>query len=588
MRASKTLRIAVWEAMKSAGEVRLRTLGVAVVALLLVVAGAPLLMDKGLDIDEGIYRVGVAEDTRYHEAVEVSSALDSRPPSGEALRRGEIDVLVRDGEVRSVDSPKGRAAVAELRNAVERYNNRLMEMEEDQAAAFPVEVDLIYLEQNVGAVGGGGGGADTGGDTGPGGGGGDVGGEGSGGGAGRDGGAPAPPSGLGGLVPSGDAGTPGGITPPFPFESLILAFLFILPMNFVIQAYSSSVINERINRRGELLLVAPVTRFDIIAGKSLPYFVVMMLVSAAIALAIGGGLVSVAAVVPIALVYLATSFVGAMFARSYKELTFVTVSISVLLTSYVFIPAIFTDVHPIAAISPITLVVRELQGAAVSLQDYLFSSLPLVLTSGVLFALGMGVYREEDMFTQRSVPLKALDAVASQIHRRVSVAKLSVLFIPFVFAMELLALATLFALPFRVSLPVLLLSIALIEEAAKSVAVYAGYVHRIFERSTREAVVLGVLSGLGFFVGEKLTLVTQVVGIPNLELGRAAFGLNALNPVSPLLVLALLVTPLLLHVVTASMSAVGARYGRTEYMVGLAAAVVVHAAYNFVVVSFVG
>lgn len=583
MKASKTLRVAVWEVMRNAGEIRLRTVLVAGIAAVVVVGSAPLFMDKGVDIEDGIYRVGVSQDSPYYEAVDSSGSLDSREPSMEALESGGIDVLVLNGSVSSVDSRKGRAAVAGLRSAVQRYNNRLMRMEDDQAAAFPVEVDLMYLEQDAALVGAG---------TGTGSGGG-VGGDGSAGesgarGASDDTGGSGAASGLGGVFGGGDPNTPGGITPPFPFESLLLAFLFILPLNFVIQAYSSSVINERINRRGELLLVSPVSRYDIIAGKSIPYLAVMVLVSVVIAIGIGGGFVSVVAVVPVALVYLATAFVGAMFARSYKELTFVTVSISVLLTAYVFVPAIFTDVHPIAAISPITLVVRELEGAVVGVGDYLFSTLPLYLTSAVLFMLGAGVYREEDMFSQRPVPLKALDAVSSQIKRRVSVAKLSVLFIPFVFAMELLTLATLFALPFQVSLPILLLAIALIEELAKSVQVYAGFVHSIFERSTRNALVLGGLSGAGFFLGEKLTLLTQIVGIPNLELGRAAFGLNTLSPASPLILLSLLFAPLVLHVVTASLSAVGARYGRNEYILGLTVAVVLHAAYNYGVVVLVG
>ncbi len=61
---------------------------------------------------------------------------------------------------------------------------------------------------------------------------------------------------------------------------------------------------------------------------------------------------------------LGATFVGAMFARSFKELTFVTVAVSVFLTAYTFVPAIFTQVTPIALISPLTLVVRDLTGQA--------------------------------------------------------------------------------------------------------------------------------------------------------------------------------------------------------------------------------
>ncbi|MDY7081471.1 MAG: PrsW family intramembrane metalloprotease, partial [Halobacteria archaeon] len=239
-------------------------------------------------------------------------------------------------------------------------------------------------------------------------------------------------------------------------------------------------------------------------------------------------------------------------------------------------------------ISPITLVVEELQGKAVGLGDYVFSTLPLYLTSGVLFGLGAGVYREKDMFTQRPVPLKALDAIESRIYRRMSTLKLSMLFIPFVFAAELLALATLFALPFGVSLPILLLTFAFIEEVAKSVHIYAGYEGSHFKRTTPTALFLGFLSGLGFFIGEKLTLVTQLVGIPELPLGRAGFSSASAVDASPLILVAFLFAPLVLHVVTASMSAVGIRYGRKEYVVAFVIAVLTHTAYNLTVVNFIG
>ncbi len=309
----------------------------------------------------------------------------------------------------------------------------------------------------------------------------------------------------------------------------------------------------------------------------------------------GDGLRSVAvtaltAVVPIALLFLASAFVGAMFARSFKELTFVTVSLSVFLTSYAFVPAIFTDVHPVAAISPLTLVVRALQGKAVPLADFVFSTLPLFLTAGVLFALGAGVYREEDIFTQRSVPLKTLDALDSQIFGPRSVAKLSALSIPFVFVGELLAVALLFALPVDVSIPVLLVGIALVEEVAKSVHVLAGYTHARFGRSLRSVVVLGSLSGLGFFLGEKLTVIAQLVGLPNLELGRAAFGTATGLGVesSPLLLVGLLFAPLVLHVVTATVTAFGASRNLRWYAGTLVCATLVHAAYNLTVVSSLG
>lgn len=66
----------------------------------------------------------------------------------------------------------------------------------------------------------------------------------------------------GGSGPLGDAAaplssdavmaSPGELNAPFPFQSLVLAFLLIIPLNFHIQIYGSTILSERLNRRGEL------------------------------------------------------------------------------------------------------------------------------------------------------------------------------------------------------------------------------------------------------------------------------------------------------------------------------------------------
>ena len=592
MSLREVLRIARWEVGRGVGDLDRREAAIAlVVAVLLAAVLVPVAIGGGVTIDRGLYRVGVGQESPFHAPVTDDPAFAVVPPDEGALAAGDAEIVIDDG-ISVRDTAKGRAALERLRRTVQRHNVELMQREAQEGreeAAFPVAVTLVYSRQ----TGDGGEDAGDGGDAA----GSDGGGNDSGGSSIGEGGFPTPsaPSVAGG-GPAGffqgaqRASTPASITPPFPFTSLLLAFLFLIPMNFVIQAYSSSLMDERVNRRGELLLVSPVAPRSIVAGKTLPYFAVAMAVAAGIALLIGGGAVSLGAMVPVALAYLATSFVGAMFARSFKELTFVSVAISVLLTTYLFVPAIFSQVHPIAAISPLTLVVRELQREAVTLVDYVFSTGPLYLSSLVLFALGVGVYREEDMFTQRSVPLKALDAIASQLVAPRSLLKVNVLFIPFVLVAELLVLATLFALPIGVSLPVLLIAIAGVEEVAKSAPVVAGFSHRIFDSDLRSALLLGGLSGLGFFLAEKLLIVVQLVGIPDLELGQAAFavgpGAGLLDASLPVM-LAVAAAPLLLHVATAATTAVGASRGRRGYAVGLVVAIGGHASYNIAVVSLI-
>ncbi|MFB6102669.1 MAG: PrsW family intramembrane metalloprotease [Haloplanus sp.] len=598
---------------RSAGVVDRQTAILGLVALLLAgtVAGAAA-ATGGVALDRDIYRVGVAADSPYHEVVRESPALAARPPTLEALGRS-VEVVVRDGRIYVGDSRKARAALSTFRDAVRRHNLNRMQRESNVSAAFPVVVTLRYDEQGsqLGGTAAGeevaGGGSDTTDARGDGGTGADAepttgtdggtsdagaGGVGAGGvGAGgtSDGPIGVPGFGTGGIFGGGGtSGSPADISPPFPFGALVLAFVFFVPMNFIIQPYGSSILNERINRRGELLLVAPVSPLTIVAGKTLPYLGVLVGLTAVIALAIGGGVTSVAAVAPIAALYLAATFVGGMFARSFKELTFVTVTVSVFLTSYAFVPAIFTNVTPIALISPLTLVVRDLQGTGVTAAQYLFSTGPFYVGSAVLFLLGVGVYREEDMFTQRPVPLKFLDALDSRISRPRSVAVLSALSIPFVFIAELLAIAVLFVLPGNVSVPVLLVGVATVEEVAKSLHVYAGFRGAFAgQRTRRLAVTLGALSGLGFFLGEKFTAIVQLVGLPTLTLGRAAFapvGVGSTAAVGLLLLLA----PLALHATTTSIAAVGAARSRNAYFAALVPAIAIHAAYNLAVVSILG
>ena len=635
-RLRRIARIARWELGQSTSSYNRRTL--AVIAVLVVVVASVGTSAVALGVaspspNTDIYRVGVADNSPYNAVIDDHASLTARPPDRTALTTGEIDLLI--GAVRQptagpgprsptllvepADGERGDAALTAFRSAVQSYNDRAMALEPNRTAAYPVVVELQYIPQstlgpaaptNAGNLTG----DDTPGDDADGDDGTDTdanatgangttsdvdGGPANGGGDNTTGtdstDSDAPPVADGGggslldraLFGGGTSGSPAEIQPPFPFGSLLLAFLFLVPMNFVIQSYGSSILNERISRRGELLLVAPVERLDIVAGKTLPYAAIAVATTAIIAAAIGGSLLSVAAVVPIAMTFLAATFLGAMFARSFKELTFVTITITVFLTSYVFIPSIFTNVTPIALISPLTLVVMELQGEAVSLGSYLFSTGPFYTSTAVLFLLGTGVYREEDMFSQKPVPLKFLDALDARLSGIRSVGVLTALFLPFVFIAELLAIAVLFVLPIEVSIPLILVVIAAVEEVAKSIHMFAGFESDRFDRSVRTALVLGIASGIGFFVAEKFTVVAQLVGLPGLQLGEAALQPAGIG-VAPSTSLLLLAGPLVLHTVTAGVAALGARKKLRWYLVSLVAATAIHAAYNFGVVTLYG
>ena len=605
MKPRKIYRIARWEVTKNAGGVDRRTIVIGVLTVALFGVVGPIVASGGVGLEDDLYRVAVEEDSPYYEVAQDDDTFRVVPVTDSTALGDEADLIIEGGQIRVADTRKAEAAYSEFRDSVRAYNNRQLGTEANQTAAFPVSVTVEFREQDLrsdetdttapnetsGSNDGGGddgtgngGGADDGGGADPGGGGTDPGGP-----------APGGVDATGPLTEDEISGSPADIDPPFPFQSLVLAFIFVIPLNFLIQLYGSTILSERLNRRGELLLVSPVSRFDIISGKTLPYFLGAMVAEGVIAgdlvwVARGepGGILSVLAMMPLVLLFLGATFLGAMFARSFKELTFVTVTITVFLTSYAFVPAIFTDVNAIALISPLTLVVRDLQGQSVEFAEFAFSATPPLLSALVCFGLGAGLYREEDMFDQRSIGGKVLDALAGPISRPFHVGIMTMVLIPFVFVIQLLSVALLFALGATTAIVLILVIVAVVEEIAKSLHIYASYEHGRFQRTAKVALILGTASGIGFFVAENITLLAQLVGLNELDVGQGAFaGESAASGAGPAVIL-LLFLPLALHVSTACISAVGASRDRASYLAALVAAILVHLAYNLTVVMLVG
>jgi RsiW-degrading membrane proteinase PrsW (M82 family) len=257
------------------------------------------------------------------------------------------------------------------------------------------------------------------------------------------------------------------------------------------------------------------------------------------------------------------------------------------------VPAIFSDINEIALISPLTIVVRNLQSEAVTLPQFVFSTTPSLLVAIVCFALGSGLYREEDMFDQRSISGRVLDALAGPISERWHVSGMTAVLVPFAFIAQLLAIALLFVLGetsvpglgnVSVAVVLIFVVVAITEELVKSLHIYASYEHGRFDRSVRTALGLGVAGGVGFFLAEKIALLAQLVGLPQLDVGEA--GLLGGVVVGPALLLFLL-APLTLHIVTTAISAAGASRGKPEYILALVTAMLVHIAYNLTVVVLV-
>jgi len=363
--------------------------------------------------------------------------------------------------------------------------------------------------------------------------------------------------------------TPSHFNPPIPFKSVVLSFLFIFPVFFIAQFFSASITQERVRRRGELLLVSPVRPYEIVLGKLLPYLLLSLALMGAIAVSIGGNVWMLAILLPVALMFLSTAFLGALIARSFKELTFILVFLSVTLSGYIFLPAMFTNIHAISIISPMTLVVRLLEGEAVTAGEYVFSTLPFYLVSLLILMFGIFIYREEDLFTQKPIKSKLVDSIQVFIERvPAPLFFLSMALLPLVYSIQLIMIVLMFNLPIRYGIIIFILLAAFIEEIVKSAGIYTVFSRKLSTSTTRNALKFGVLAGTGFFIGEKLILLAVIAGIADSVFG-SVMGIG------------LLVFPLMLHVTSTTLASLCLRYfGPGNYMGSLILAAAVHSAYN--------
>ena len=341
--------------------------------------------------------------------------------------------------------------------------------------------------------------------------------------------------------------TPSHFAPPIPFTAILYSFMFIFPIYFVSQFYSSSIMDERTNKKCELVLVAPLRGADIVIGKTVPYILVTMAIIAIVTSYVKGlptdtetiksSLLILATMFPIVLLFFAFSFISAILSRSFKELTFAMVFLSVVVSGYLFFPAMFANVHAISTISPMTLIVLLIEGENIGTSEYLFSTLPFYFVGLSVYVFGTYIFREEDLFTQKPITQKLLDCVEIFLSNPYgSVFLLSIIFIPFVYMAQLMLIVMLFNLPLPYSVIVMIVLAALIEELVKSIGIYTLFKRKMVSPTLKNAATLAVLAGAGFFAGEKL-----LVFITLAPIATSVFG-------SVMTMGTLLLIPLMIHI----------------------------------------
>jgi ABC-type Na+ efflux pump permease subunit len=380
----------------------------------------------------------------------------------------------------------------------------------------------------------------------------------------------------------GDFKTPSQLSPPLPFDSIILVFIFIFPLYFTSQFFMMSIMNERIERKGEILLSTPLRASSIIIGKALPYFIGMVAICAGLTVYIKASTVIILPLIPVIFFFLANALLIGMVSRSFKELSFLSIFFSTVATSYLFFPTIFANVHVISLISPLTLIVLTIQGSTWTITDYLYSTSLFWLTGAVLFYIAARNFKDERLFSEKRLVSRVrefLSEILSEKYPFISLFLLSGFSIPFIFMVQMMCLVLFFNLPMPYSLVFLLLFSALIEEVAKSVGIYTIYTRDPEFLTWKNLLLACAATAIGFLVGEKLLLFATLAQISDSIFGSILF-----------LSLGSLWLPLLLHFVCVLIVAFCLKiWGKKGYLPGIAIAVVVHCLYNlYFILGWIG
>jgi ABC-type Na+ efflux pump permease subunit len=583
--------IARWEVKKSFTMLGRDVLPFAIILFVLLVVVTGFAAQTGMHLQDGMYVVGV-DDPQVADLLASDARFTVYSMDAPVLLKNQnaFDLIVVKGTVYSSATDKGKAAQKTLERDYSKYVNSIYNTENDLFAAYPLWIDTQSVKSELNFL------------------------------ATQSGQyisanplrtAPVPEGEIktiptpsptlaisqeelrAGLVqsnakntqfsrytetlapssPIGDFKTPSQLSPPLPFDSIILIFVFIFPLYFTSQFFMMSIMNERIERKGEILLSTPLRTSSIIIGKLLPYFFGMLAICTVLTFYIRASPLIILPLIPVIFFFLANALLIGMLSRSFKELSFISIFFSTVATCYLFFPSIFANVHVISLISPLTLIVLTIQGSAWTVTDYLYSTSLFWLTSAVLFYIAARNFKEERLFSEKKLFTRMrefLSEILSQKHPYISLFLLSGFSIPFIFMAQMMCLVLFFNIPMPYSLVFLLLFAALIEEIAKSVGIYTMYARDPAFLTWKNLILACAATAIGFLVGEKLLLFVTLAQISDSIFGSILF-----------LSLGSLWLPLLLHFTCVAIVACCLKtWGKKGYAPGLVIAMVVHCLYN--------
>jgi len=302
---------------------------------------------------------------------------------------------------------------------------------------------------------------------------------------------------------------PSELEVPILFTSILSTFTILAPLFFFGLFFGAAIFREKVGKKGIYLLSSPISSADVILGKMIPYLLSVILISSASALLQEKfSLILILVLIPLTLTLMGVALMVAILSKTPEDMNFTLLFVNLILFAYLFYPAMFAGIHPIALISPVTALS---EGVELSLGSFLLSLIPISFLAFISISFGTRLFRDEVIFGQRSLLNNLYDGFdmlwLKSIKYREGISSFlsGVILIPVVYFIEIAFLFLVF--PVGRAVIFLLLPVAAItEELAKILGVSAllskGRIHN--------ALTAGILSGLGFFLIEKFIAIAYL------------------------------------------------------------------------------
>jgi ABC-type Na+ efflux pump permease subunit len=497
----------------------------AILLLLIVVSLSAFAIRNKISLGSGLYQIGVTGDVPAIHDSRFTVIQVNIDQGRTMLKRHVIDALIDGTQVFSRADNKSQYAIHALKQYLEEEELARIEKSYPESEAFPLRVGINHLS------------------------------------------ASRPVNGPEEII------IPSLTPPPLPFAQVLVAMVYILPITFISIFFTSSFMDEKINRRLTVLLSAPVTPFQIILGKMLPYAIFALSAVVLIALLTRGNvLLTLAIFVPTTLFIFAIYLMVPLFYRTFKDTTFIAMLVTTLTTAYLVAPAMFTDVSDISYISPLTLAVKMYRNEPFGWREYLFPSLPMAAIFGFAMFAGTRLLNEEFLMGYKPLTRKIADAVyllMAHIQPSLSVPLWSLLVIPIVYMAQIVFLAFASNLPLGMILMATLTASAFMEEMAKSIGIVVLAEHGVV-KSYRYILALSFLSALGFLVGEKLLVLISIKMVSEASISSVLFGQGLL-----------LLVPLIAHFIFTTVVTLLRTKAKLPYLIALMIGTLLHLLYNW-------